>query len=437
MKTTFLTPLLVAAFLLFLLMGLVPPLLAQKTDTYLETNHTRFGPAESDSYALFDSAFYAGDVFLLGENHGYAVPQTLDLTLLKHLNQRVGLRYYLAEMDVAQADLVNCFLTTGSAAPLDSLFRGFLAQTLAGTSQWGNQQFYDKIVAIRAYNQTRPDSLRIRFLGVDWFQRGGSMAVDWLRQTAQQHLSATATAANPVLDSLRLLLLQPAITLSKLLPLSGRINADYQVNKIQYASLFGDRLLTFRQMFEMMPYSGKGITRDVVAAHLTQFLTTEMHLQHEKLYGLWGYTHTMQASINKSPTFSGLLAKAGRRVVTMPVMTKDSRMLLHRDYVPFMFRKKGETFVEMDYVDADGRIFGVDGFGELEPVTAANQTTLIKLNAPGSPYRSKLTLVKVGGMTGTKIAPDDTEHTVTTDYFQYVFVVRNSPAVSVWSAAPN
>jgi hypothetical protein len=436
MKTALVTPLLVlVACLFFLLLGLMPPLFAQKTDTYLQTNHTVFGPAESDSYALFDSAFYANDVFLLGENHGYAVPQTIDLTILKHLNQRVGLRYYLAEMDVAQADLVNQYLKTGQKTPLDSLFRGFLVQTLAGTSQWGNRQFYNKIVAIRTYNLTRPDSLRIRFLGVDWFQRGGSMAIDWLRQTVQQRLSAMATATNPVLDSLRLLMQQPTVTLGKVLPLAKRVNADYLANKTQYANLFGDRLLIFRQLFEMMPYAGQGITRDVVAARLTQFLTTEMHLQHEKLYGLWGYTHAMQAGVNKSPTFSGLLAKAGRRVVTMPIMTKDSRMLVHRDHVPFMFRKKDETFVEMTYVDADGRIFGVDGFGELEPVTVPNQTTLIKLNAPGSPYGSKLTLVKVGGMTGTKIAPDDKEHTVTTDYFQYVFVVRNSPAVSVWAVA--
>ncbi len=433
MKTTITAPLLVLTVLFFLLMGVVPPLFAQKNDTYLQTNHTVFTPAESNSYALFDSAFYASDVFLLGENHGYAAPQTLDLALLKHLNQRVGLRYYLAEMDVAQADLVNRYLTTGQQTPLDSLFRGFLASTMAGTSQWGNQQFYDKLVAIRAYNQIRPDSLRIRFLGVDWFQRGGSMAVDWLRQVAHQKLTAAKTADNPVLDSLRLLMQQPGVTLGKLLPFAKRTNADYQANPATYAALLGDQLLNFRQVFEMLPYSGQGLTRDDVAARLTQFLTAEMHLEHEKLYGLWGYSHVMQAGINKSPTVSGLLAKAGRRVVTMPIMTKDSRMLLHRDHVPAMFRKKGETFVEMTYVDADGRIFGVDGFRELEPVTVANQTTLIKLNAPDSPYRSKLTLVKVGGMTGTKIAPDDTEHTVTTDYFQYVFVVRDSPAVSLWA----
>jgi Erythromycin esterase len=425
--------------LLLALAGLVP-VLAQTTTTtatadYLRDNHRPFDPAESGSYALFDSAFYAADVFMLGENHGYAAPQTIDLALLKHLNQRVGLRYYLAEMDVAQADLVNLYLTTGQKNSLDSLFRGFQAQTLAGTSQWGNRQFYDKIVGIRTYNLTRPDSLRIRFLGVDWFQHEGSVAIDWLRQTVQQRLSATATAANPVLDSLRLLMQQPTTTLGKLRPLAARVRADYQAHPANYAALLGDRLLTFRQIFEMLPYAGQGITRDEVAARLIQFLTTELHLEHEKLYGLWGYTHVLQAGVNKSVTLSGLLAKAGRRVVTMPIMFKDSRMLVHSDHVPFMFRKKGETFVEMDYLNADGRIFGVDGFRELLPVTTDNQTTLIKLDAPGSPYRNRLTLVNVGGLTGTKIAPNDADHTVTTDYFQYVFVVRNSPAVSLWPVA--
>jgi len=115
------------------------------------------------------------------------------------------------------------------------------------------------------------------------------------------------------------------------------------------------------------------------------------------------------------------------------MMMKDSRMLVHRDHVPFMFRKAGQEFVEMTYLDADGRVFGIDGFFELLPVTQANQTTLIKLNAPGSPYTNGQKLIKVGGLTGTKIKPDETSNTVTTDYFQYVFVVRDSPAVTLWS----
>ena len=418
--------------LLFSLIGLVSVFAQTTVVDYLRANHALFAPTGSANVALFDSAFYTNDVFLLGENHGYAVPQTLDLTLLKHLNERVGLRYYLAEMDVAQSELVNQYLSTGDTMPLDSLFRGFLARTHAGTSQWGNQQFYNKIVAIRAYNQTIPDSLRIRFLGVDWFQGKGTYAVDLLRQIARDHLPATSPA-DPLLDSLRLMVAKPDVTLGNLLPFGQRIQADYRANPAKYAARLGSQLVAFRQIFEMLTYANLGITRDDVIARLTQFLTTEMPLKHEKLYGLWGYTHVLQGTINGTPTLSGLLQKAGRRVVTMPMMMKDSRMLVHRDHVPFMFRKAGQEFVEMTYLDADGRVFGIDGFFELLPVTQANQTTLIKLNAPGSPYTNGQKLIKVGGLTGTKIKPDETSNTVTTDYFQYVFVVRDSPAVTLWS----
>jgi hypothetical protein len=77
----------------------------------------------------------------------------------------IGLVPVFTQTTVAQAELVNQYLSPGNTVSLGSLFRGFLAQTMAGTSQWGNRQFYDKIVAIRTYNQTRPNSLQIRFLG--------------------------------------------------------------------------------------------------------------------------------------------------------------------------------------------------------------------------------------------------------------------------------
>jgi len=416
--------------LLFLYFAMAITAMAQETTTYLQNHHSVFTPDQPASYSLLDSAFYQHDVFLLGETHGYAAPQALDLTLLKHLNQRIGLRYYVAEMDGGQAEFVNRYLVSGQTVWLDSLFRGFLRQTMGGTSQWGNQQFYNKIVAIRTYNQTRPDSLRIRFLGIDWFQQKGAYALAVLRQLVQERVPASG--AGPLLDSLRLLVGRSDVSLGKLLPLAPRLNADYQANQGRYSTLFGEQLLFFRQVFEMMTYANLGISRDDVATRLTQFLTTEGHLEHEKLYGLWGYTHVMRANVNGSATLSGLLQKAGRKVVTMPIMTKDSRMLVHRDNVPFVFRKAGQTFVEMTYLDADGRVFGIDGFSELLPVTQANQTTLIKLNAPGSPYAQQLKLVKIGGMTGVKIKPDD-PNTVTTNYFQYVFVVRNSPAVTLWT----
>lgn len=425
MKTT--TPSVIIIFLLLVFKTVS----AQDITTYLRQNSQPFDTAQASSFQLFDSAFYQNDVFLVGEIHGFAASQGIDLAMLKHLNKRVGLRYYLAEMDCGQAALLNSYLDTGNRVLLDSLFQCFLKQTHSGSSQWGNQQFYDKLVSIRAYNQTLPPNARIQFLGVDWFQSNGQLAIPMLKQI----ITDRPTTPHTLLDSLRLLVVQDSsLTLKKLFPFADRINTDYLAHKEEYKAIFGNRLLEFRQFFQTLSCANRKMSRDDIAAHMTRFLVDELGLMHEKLYGLWGTTHILQAGVNNQPTFSGLLKAAGRRVVTINTLYKDSEVLLHRDAVPFIFRKKGQEFVRSKYLNSDGPVFKIDGFSNLEPVCAPNTTTLIRLDAPQSPYLKTVSLVKMSGITGSKITPNDPEHNVTTNFFQYVFVVRNSPAVDLWSA---
>ena len=426
---TFFIPHFIALFVC--LIGLChTPVSGQSIPDYLGQNKTVFLPETPQSYALFDSAFYQNDVFLAGEIHGYAVPQTLDLVLLTHLNERVGLRYYLAEMDGAQADLVNQYLETGQTALLDSLFSGFLVQTHAGTSQWGNREFYQKIVSIRTYNQTRQASLRIRFLGVDWFQSDGRYALRQLRTLVEQRTQPTGTC--PELDSLIHVCRQPGLSIARLLPFAKAIRA----NRLTYPDLYRDWLdnqhTNFLQTIETLClYADNVRTRDAISARLVLFFQNELGLKEEKFYGLWGYTHVLQAGTNGSKSLAGLLAEAGRRVMTMPILFADSKMLIHRKHLPFIFRKKGE-FQQTKLLNADGHVFRTEGFNDLSTLAAANQTTLFRLDAPDSPYRCSLKLVKMGGFTGTKMAPNDPKRHVTTDFFQYVFVVKNSPALTVW-----
>jgi len=56
-------------------------------------------PGRSDNFRLFDDAFYQHQLFLLGESHGVQKPQEVDFELLKHLNQKPGIRYYIDEVD--------------------------------------------------------------------------------------------------------------------------------------------------------------------------------------------------------------------------------------------------------------------------------------------------------------------------------------------------
>ena len=77
--------------------------------TYLMKNSTEITNSINDK--LFDDDFYQSKVFLLGEIHGYADNQTLDRELLFFLNKKVGVKYYIAEMDSITAAKLNNFLT--------------------------------------------------------------------------------------------------------------------------------------------------------------------------------------------------------------------------------------------------------------------------------------------------------------------------------------
>jgi len=118
------------------------------------------------TFALFDPQFYNNQLFLLGEAHGVQRPQELDLALLKHLNQRAGVRTYVAEVDVCKAYYLNQYLLTGQDSLLQRVFRSWLVEY----AQWGNQDFYQKVQQIRAWNETLPVARRIRFIGLDELQ---------------------------------------------------------------------------------------------------------------------------------------------------------------------------------------------------------------------------------------------------------------------------
>jgi hypothetical protein len=81
---------------------------------YLKKNMEQIALDSSPTFQIFDQEFYQNQVILLGETHGYQVPQELDFVILKHLNARAGVRNYLAEVDYCQAWFLNKYLRTGN-----------------------------------------------------------------------------------------------------------------------------------------------------------------------------------------------------------------------------------------------------------------------------------------------------------------------------------
>lgn len=121
--------------------------------------------AESENRALFDSEFYKNKVFLLGENHGTAAVQVVDKALLIHLNQKTGLKYYLAEMDSTWATHLNAFLTNPKKDT--ALLKQIVRDVALRIPQQSSKELFFKWSEIHNYNQGLPDSARITVIGID------------------------------------------------------------------------------------------------------------------------------------------------------------------------------------------------------------------------------------------------------------------------------
>ena len=131
--------------------------------TYLTKNNTEITNSINDK--LFDDDFYKSKVFLLGEIHGFADNQKLDKELLFFLNKKLGVKYYIAEMDSITAKKLNTFLTDRSKN--QQTLKEVVLAIKERIPQQSSQELFDKWNDIYDYNQKLTDSLKITVIGID------------------------------------------------------------------------------------------------------------------------------------------------------------------------------------------------------------------------------------------------------------------------------
>ena len=384
---------------------------------YLKRNQQLVSGGASD-FTLFDETFYQNQVFMLAEVHGFEQPQTLDLSLLKHLHQRVGVRYYLAEVDYCQAYFLNQYLQTGREALLRSVFQIWIKEN----AQWGNRQFYDKIKKIRVYNLTLPEKSRIRFLGVDRLQ---DLALTKRFLELSLRDSVYRSAKEPFVDSLRRVVSAPALNEQKLVDAAKHFLA---------AKAEGTEDAALSHVLRNLVYYGQKTNRDSVMYLNLKDLTRTLRLDQEKLYGLWGFFHTLPGTVNggKKKPFAAYLKQADSpfrgKVVAMNIYALDSENMMPSKALPASINP-GKAYVNTTWANGDGPLAFTFGVNDLRAVTEENTITLFKLSGEESPYwhSSQLTRTKVI-IPGQSIEADGKDPRIP-DAFPYVFLMRNSKAL--------
>jgi len=402
---------------------------------YLRT-HQRVAPLDSANRATafpdFDADFYDNQLFLLGESHGSAAPQELDFALLRHLNQKTGLRNYVAEIDPSQAYFFNRYLAAGDEADLRAVFSAW-----DGEAQWGNQNFYDKVRRIRALNQTLPPAARIRFIGLDRFQNLGLVGQHLRALLAQEaYVAGTST----VLDTLLRRLSAAPPTERALGRLAHRLLPTLAADSLAGVSRAGRAQVA--QLLRNASYlAAPRIRRDSVMLLNLRSAYESLAPGHEKMYGLWGFYHTLQAAVDKQQPFAGLVRASSlpfhERVVSLAIFSADSKVMMPTSGIPAAVRPPTGRTVAVGWLNSAGPVVLVPGASDLLAAAPAQAAaTLFRLDAPDSPYRRSLRLVNIRvpllgqSMTATQA------NAATTDYFQYAVLLRNSAAVAELATPP-
>ncbi|WP_192822731.1 erythromycin esterase family protein [Rufibacter sp. LB8] len=383
---------------------------------YLNQHKQNVSFSGTPSFPIFDEAFYQNQVFFLGEAHGTAAPQELDFALLQHLHQKVGLRYYLAEVDQSQAYFLNQYLRTGQEENLQQVFN-FWAKINA---QWGNQNFYDKVKKIHAFNQTLPQDQQIQFLGIDRIQDTETLHLHLktlLPETASPELSPVAQLIDT--DTLNLDSLVQAA--NQVLPglTTDTANAD------------------LRHTLQNVVYLDQKVKRDSVMYLNLHTLVQEQGLQQEKLYGMWGIFHTIPVKVERGLPLAYLLQQPESsfkgKTVSIGVYTLDSESMMPAAALP-AFLSKGQRFVNTTWANNDGPMVFVNGIKDLRAAAGDSPMTMFKTDAAGSPYLTSTRLASFEVlMPNQSIAFAEANPSIT-KVFPYVCLVQKSEATTPYTA---
>ncbi|WP_294297881.1 hypothetical protein [uncultured Sphingomonas sp.] len=318
----------------------------------------------------FPASFYRSKLILLGESHGFAAPQVVDLELLTHLNQRIGLTDYVAEVDPVQADLLNRYLVTGDDALLTRVFDFW---TKSG-AQWGNRAFEAKVRGIRALNQRLPEKRRIRLLGIDAIQ-DWALVAEWAANGDAE--AAKRLAAAPKDDRARTL---RAAIADRTGTVAGQLRATLD-----------DAV------------AGKG-RETIIFDSYARAVGGDL-LGNRPAYGLWGMYHVMQAGINKTRPFAARVVAsdlpAAKATTSVALLALDSAVQIPAP-MPTGLRR-----LRMTNFNMDGPYVMVKGAATLRAASRPSTVRIFDLGAKGTPFTGSA-FSEVATSVGQSFVPDAT-----------------------------
>ncbi len=368
---------------------------------YLKNNNETVELNEPFSFEIMESDLMKSKLVMVGEIHGLNEPTKFDVRFFKYLYRNYGVRTYFAELDCAQAALMNEYLETGEEKLLHSILKKWVV--VQGRE---NKDYYDKYKAFHVFYKQLPEGEKFRFIGVDMIQDWNVMAmyVNRLSETDSTLLPIVyekETVVDAVKERLRYLVTNDTLNPELKFEFDHLLrNIDYKTEKVRREKVMFDNFYALYKHFG---------------------------LSSQKVYAWFGVYHIFQYRINGHHPLASLIRQSdlglANNMITMNFMFVDSYMTLKSNMLP-EFMQSGGKYSKAP-VSSDNIIFMyIYGIRDFKRLTGENQKSIIKMNGENNPYAYSSRLAHTYQL--LPVVPKFEFSDKGKPYVQYSIFVRNS-----------
>lgn len=368
---------------------------------YLNNNKETVQINDSFSFEIMSEDIKSSKFILVGEIHGFKEPSLFDVDFFKHLHKNFDVRHYVAELDYAQASLMNTYLEKGN----DSLLH-FILKNWVVIQGRNNKDYFNKYKSFQSFYQELPENEKFKFIGIDKIQ-------DWEVLVAYINNQSEA-------DS----------TLSPLVYNKSSVLEDVKTRLqtlLSEDSLCIDKEWEFSHLLKNVNYKDERVNRETVLFQNFSDIYKGRELQQDKLYGFLGLFHVFQYRINGKHPFASMLRQSDlgleEKILSINFNFVDSYMVVKSSMLPEFMRDDGE-YSKMPISSDNIWFYYSWGVMDLKRTTGENQKSLYKMNSDNSPYQntSRLsTTFQILPLTDIFELNDKGK-----PYIQYMIFVRNS-----------
>ncbi len=268
-------------------------------------------------------------IFFLGESHGIAINEDLDLAMLQYLHKAAGVRIYLAEISYAEGCLLNRYLDKGDEPLLD-----FVMNQFEGSIAWTKEHkaFYQNF---RRWNLTLAPDQRVHFAGVD-IEHQRYVALRFLKELAKQPDHAAPAAIMEVVGKLQGL---GDTDGGKLPDVATDLGAALKAHHAEFVEFLGRGVFDFELVTENLlkaleyykDHNSRKSNELRERVMYDTFLKLYPQFGGAKCYGRWGSAHIFQRALDRGETFAMMLNRPGSpvagKVASILMVYKDTQAL--------------------------------------------------------------------------------------------------------------